>query len=65
MNGEKCQGERIRLMASEQEYEVTRLGVYAPRPIEVPALEAGDVGWLTAAIKDIRHARVDIQIKIH
>jgi len=51
-------GDRILLMAADQEYEVTRLGVYAPQPLEVPELRAGDVGWLTAAIKDIRHARV-------
>ncbi|MFT9267502.1 translation elongation factor 4 [Oenococcus sp.] len=50
-------GDKIRLMNSQTDYEVTELGVFSPdaRPLE--ELIAGDVGYLTAAIKDIHSAR--------
>ena len=51
-------GDRIRMVQSKRIYEVTRIGVFAPRPIEVESLSGGDVGFLAAAIKDISEARV-------
>ncbi|KRM91048.1 translation elongation factor 4 [Liquorilactobacillus cacaonum] len=52
------QGDRIRLMNSETEYEVTEVGVNSPKPIKRELLMAGDVGYLTASIKDIQDTRV-------
>ncbi len=51
-------GMRIRLMSSGRTYEVARLGVFEPRAVEVEGLCAGEVGWLTAGIKDIGETRV-------
>ena len=56
--GELKKGQKIRLMATGQEYEVHALGVFAPRPVEVDALGAGEVGFLTAAIKTVADAKV-------
>ncbi len=51
-------GDRIRLMAAGQNYDVTRLAVLAPQAVEVPELGPGEVGILMASIKEIEHARI-------
>jgi GTP-binding protein LepA len=51
-------GMRIRLMATENEYEVTGLGVFTPKPYAVDALAAGEVGFLTAGLKQVSDTRV-------
>lgn len=51
-------GDHIRLMNSGSEYEVNEVGVNSPKPIKRDYLMAGDVGYLTASIKDIKDTRV-------
>ncbi|GEO65837.1 translation elongation factor 4 [Levilactobacillus spicheri] len=51
-------GDKIRLMNSGSEYEVTEVGVNSPKPISRDNLIAGDVGYITASIKDITETRV-------
>jgi GTP-binding protein LepA len=50
--------QKIRLVAAAREYEVQTIGVFAPFPREAPELGAGEVGFLTAAIKEVADARV-------
>lgn len=50
-------GDKIRLMNSGAEYEVVEVGVNSPKPLK-RFLMAGDVGYLTASIKDIQDTRV-------
>ncbi len=49
---------RIRMMSSGKIFEVTKLGIFSPSPIEVPELRAGEVGFLMAGIKEIRETRI-------
>ena len=51
-------GDKIRLMNSGTEYEVTEVGINSPKPLARDVLMAGDVGYITAAIKDIKDTRV-------
>lgn len=51
-------GDRILLMNGGTEYEVTEVGVNSPKPIARDMLMAGDVGYITASIKDIQDTRV-------
>ncbi|GAX05993.1 translation elongation factor LepA [Secundilactobacillus pentosiphilus] len=51
-------GDRIRLMNSGAEYEVTEVGVNSPKPLKRDQLIAGEVGYITASIKDIEDTRV-------
>ncbi|NLM33997.1 MAG: elongation factor 4 [Clostridiales bacterium] len=51
-------GTKIKLMASGKVYEVTELGVFAPGFMPMQELRAGDVGYITASIKNVRDARV-------
>ena len=45
-------------MASGTEYEVQEVGVMCPNQVKVDVLRAGEVGFLSAAIKAVDHARV-------
>jgi GTP-binding protein LepA len=45
-------------MATEKFYEVVEVGVFSPRYLPINELRAGDVGYLTASIKNVRDARV-------
>ncbi|MCB9475984.1 MAG: elongation factor 4 [Deltaproteobacteria bacterium] len=51
-------GDKIRLMAVKKEVEVAKLGYFSPDEVSVKTLSAGDVGFLTAGIKDIGDAKV-------
>lgn len=51
-------GMRIQLMSTGKAYEVKKLGIFSPRATEVGELSAGEVGFVTAAIKEISEAKV-------
>lgn len=58
MDGKVKKGDRIRLMMSGKEYEIDELGVLAPTQVQVNELHAGEVGYISAAIKAVQDARV-------
>jgi GTP-binding protein LepA len=49
---------KIRLCYNNQVYEVETLGTLTPKPIALDGLEAGDVGFVVANIKDVADARM-------
>ena len=51
-------GDKIRMMATNQEYEIVELGVRTPHEVKKDKLEAGEVGWFGASIKQVRDVRV-------
>jgi GTP-binding protein LepA len=51
-------GDKIKMMATGKEFEVTEVGVFNPKPVLVEELSVGDVGFLTAAIKNVGDTRV-------
>ena len=53
-NGTVRVGDEIVLMASKKVYKVEELGIRTPKEVKVDSLEAGDVGYLTAQIRDIK-----------
>jgi GTP-binding protein LepA len=50
--------QKVRFMAAKREYELQSLGAFAPFPRETPDLGPGEVGFFTAAIKEVGDARV-------
>ncbi len=46
-------GDNITMMSNDKSYDVTEVGVFHPKTFPVPALSAGDVGYLCASIKSI------------
>jgi GTP-binding protein LepA len=57
-DGQLRKGQRIRMMWSGKEFLVTRVGVLAPRAVEVEALGSGEVGVLMAAIKEVGDTKI-------
>lgn len=57
-DGEVKVGDKIRFMASGSDYEVIELGINSPKEIKKNKLSAGEVGWISASIKNIQ----DIQV---
>ncbi|MEK7210245.1 MAG: translation elongation factor 4 [Candidatus Binatota bacterium] len=51
-------GMRIRMMSSGEAFEVTRLGIFSPGPLEVSEMGAGEVGFLMAGIREIKETRI-------
>ncbi|CDQ39599.1 MULTISPECIES: translation elongation factor 4 [Virgibacillus] len=51
-------GDKIKMMATGKEFEVNELGVFSPKPIRKHELTVGDVGYLTASIKNVGDSRV-------
>lgn len=51
-------GDRIRMMATGKEFEVTELGIFAPEMTPVDQLESGEVGFLAASIKNVGDTQV-------
>ena len=51
-------GTKIKLMATNKVYEVVEVGVFTPRLMPTQGLSAGDVGYITGSIKNVRDARV-------
>ncbi|MGD6818165.1 translation elongation factor 4 [Metabacillus sp. 113a] len=51
-------GQKIKMMATGKEFEVLELGVFTPKAVMKDELTVGDVGFLTAAIKNVGDTRV-------
>jgi GTP-binding protein LepA len=58
MEGRIAPHMKIRLCYSNQVYEVETLGTLTPKPVALDELEAGDVGFVVANIKDVADARM-------
>ena len=58
MDGKVTKRDRIRLMASDKEYDIDELGVLSPNQVKVDELHAGEVGYIAASIKSVEDARV-------
>ncbi|MEG2936616.1 MAG: translation elongation factor 4 [Clostridium sp.] len=50
-------GTKIKFMNTNKVYDVTEVGVFTPNPLKTEELRAGDVGYLTAAIRNVKDAR--------
>ncbi len=51
-------GDKIRMMATGKEFEVTEVGINTPKQLPVDELTVGDVGYIIASIKNVADSRV-------
>jgi GTP-binding protein LepA len=58
MNGTLRRRDRIYMMSTGRSYQVEKLGVFTPKPVERDELGTGEVGFLYAGIKEIDGAPV-------
>ena len=57
-DGELKKGQKIRLMSSGAEYVIDRVGVFTPKKEPVERLGPGEIGFITASIKEVADTRV-------
>ncbi len=58
VDGVLKKGQRIRMMGTHVNYEVDRVGVFTPKLLEAAELGPGEIGFLTANIKEVADTRV-------
>ncbi|WP_133489242.1 translation elongation factor 4 [Aliiroseovarius marinus] len=58
IDGKLKKGERIRMMSTNAVYPVDRVGVFTPEMKPIDVLGPGEIGFLTASIKQVRDTRV-------
>ena len=58
VDGVLKKGQRIRMMGTGAAYEVDRVGVFTPKRVELGEFGPGEIGFLTASIKEVADTRV-------
>jgi GTP-binding protein LepA len=58
VDGTLKKGQRIRMMGTDASYEIDRVGVFRPKLTPTDELGPGEIGYLTAAIKEVADTRV-------
>ncbi|STX29359.1 Membrane GTPase LepA [Legionella beliardensis] len=58
VNGTLRKGDKMRVMSTGRAYEVDQIGIFTPKRTKTDMLQAGEVGYVVAGIKDIQGAPV-------
>ena len=58
IDGELKKGQKIRMMATDAFYQVEQIGVFTPKKVAVEKLGPGEVGFITAQIKQVADTQV-------
>src|SRR5579872_6438450 len=58
IDGELKKGQKIRMMATDAYYTVEQIGVFTPKKVAVEKLGPGEVGFITAQIKQVADTQV-------
>lgn len=58
VDGKVYPGQKIKFWSTGKIYEVTKVGVFAPEATSIDVLNAGEVGFIAANIKEVREAKI-------
>ncbi|KTD47253.1 GTP-binding protein LepA [Legionella rubrilucens] len=58
MNGAMRKGDKMKVMSTGRTYEIDQVGIFTPKRTRQEVLQAGEVGYVVAGIKDIQGAPV-------
>lgn len=58
LDGTLKKGMTVRMMGADAKYQVERVGVITPKMVNVEALGPGEIGFITASIKEVADTRV-------
>jgi GTP-binding protein LepA len=58
IDGTLRKGDKIYLMATQREYEVTEMGVFTPHPVGLEELSVGEVGFIAANIRSVHDTKI-------
>jgi len=58
VDGQVKAGDTIKFMQTGKSFEVTEVGIFSPKNVETDMLQAGDVGYICASIKNVSDTKV-------
>ena len=58
INGKLSKNMKIKMMSTNQEYIVEKVGVFTPKPKDMNELNAGEIGFITTGIKILSETKV-------
>ncbi len=58
LDGKIKKGMRIKLMSTNQEYEIEKVGVFTPKAKDIEELNAGEIGFIITGIKSLSETKV-------
>jgi len=58
IDGKISKGMKIKMMSTNQDYIVEKVGVFTPKPKDINELNAGEIGFITTGIKVLSDTRV-------
>jgi len=58
IDGKISKNMKIRMMSTNQEYFVEKVGVFTPKPKDISELNAGEIGFITTGIKVLSDTKV-------
>ncbi len=58
LDGKIKKGMKIKLMSTNQEYEIEKVGVFTPKAKDIEELNAGEIGFIITGIKSLSQTKV-------
>jgi len=58
LDGKIKKGMKVKLMSTNQEYEIEKVGVFTPKPKDIAELNAGEIGFIITGIKSLSETKV-------
>ncbi len=58
IDGSMKKGQKIKMIGTNAHYEIDKIGVFKPKMLDVPQLGPGEIGFITAQIKQVADTRV-------
>ncbi|MEA2490225.1 MAG: GTP-binding protein LepA [Acidobacteriota bacterium] len=58
IDGELRRGMKIKFLSTGREYEIAEMGIFTPKPKAIQSLGVGEVGFISANIRDIVQAKI-------
>ncbi len=58
INGKILKNMKIKMMSTNQEYIVEKVGIFTPKPKDINELNAGEIGFITTGIKTVLETKV-------
>ena len=58
IDGKLTKNMRIKMMSTEQEYVVEKVGVFTPKPKDINELNSGEIGFIITGIKNLSETKV-------
>ncbi|MDR0423387.1 MAG: translation elongation factor 4 [Rickettsiales bacterium] len=58
IDGVLKKGDKIKMYSTQNQFQIQQVGIFTPKKIEVPELQAGEIGYFTAQMKTLNDCKV-------